>query len=174
MSDIVGLEDFSGEMDFKIAGTYDGITAIQLDVKNEGLTEKMIHEIFEQGLNARRVILDFMNEHISKANTDISQYAPKVVIVQVPTEKIGEIIGPGGKNIKALIARTNCDINIDDDGNVTISGIDRKMVEEAVQHIKSTTREIEVGETFEGEVKRLLPFGAFVEMLPGRIRQKPS
>lgn len=168
LSDIVGLEDFAGEMDFKIAGTYDGVTAIQLDVKNEGLTEKMIKEIFAQGLTARRTILDFMNEHISTANKSVSQYAPKVVVVTIPQDKIGEIIGPGGKNIKALIARTGCEINIEDSGDVTISGIDMTKVQEAADHIKSTTREIEVGEIFEGEVMRLLPFGAFVELIPGK------
>lgn len=168
LSDIVGLEDFAGEMDFKIAGTYEGVTAIQLDVKNEGLTSKMISEIFEQGLKARRTILDFMNDHIAEPKKAVSQYAPKVVVVTIPTDKIGEIIGPGGKNIKALIARTGCDINIDDNGNVTIAGIDIKMVQEAVDHVKNTTREIEVGEIFEGEVKRILPFGAFVELIPGK------
>ena len=168
LSDIVGLEDFAGEMDFKIAGTYDGITSIQLDVKNEGLTSKMIAETFAQGLTARRYILDFMNEHIAEPKKQVSEFAPKVMVVQIPTDKIGEIIGPGGKNIKALISRTGCDINIDDNGNVTVAGIDRAMVEEAVEHIKNTTREIEVGEVFDGEVKRILPFGAFVELLPGK------
>lgn len=168
LTDIVGLEDFAGEMDFKIAGTYDGITAIQLDVKNQGLTKQMIHEIFTQGLAGRRTILDFMNQYISTANKHVSQYAPKVVLVTIPVDKIGEVIGPGGKNIKALIARSGCDINIDDAGNVSIAGVDMQVVQETAEYIRNTTRSIEVGEVFEGEVKRLLPFGAFVELVPGK------
>lgn len=168
LTDIVGLEDFSGEMDFKIAGTSEGITAIQLDVKNNGLTQEMIHAIFERAKIARLFILDHMNKVISKARPDISQYAPKVVILTPPSDKIGDIIGPGGKNIRALIARTKTEINIEDDGKVVISGIDRKGVQDAVNTISDMTREVQVGEEFEGEVKRILPFGAFVECIPGQ------
>ena len=168
LTDIVGLEDFAGEMDFKIAGTIDGITAIQLDVKNKGLTSKMIKDIFEQGKVARLHILESMNKIIDKPRKEVSRYAPKVVVLTPPLDKIGEIIGPGGKNIRALIARTQTEINVDDDGKVTVSGLDRVKVDEAVAHIGNITREIQVGEEFEGEVKRMLPFGAFVEMVPGK------
>ncbi len=168
LTDIVGLEDFAGEMDFKIAGTVDGITAIQLDVKNKGLTSKMIKDIFEQGKVARLTILEAMNKIISSPRKEVSRYAPKVVVLTPPPDKIGEIIGPGGKNIRALIARTQTEINVDDDGKVTVSGLDRAKVDEAVAHIGNITREIQVGEEFEGEVKRMLPFGAFVEMVPGK------
>ncbi len=168
LTDIVGLEDFAGEMDFKIAGTTDGITAIQLDVKNKGLTSKMIKDIFEQGKVARLHILEAMNKVISAPRKEVSRYAPKVVVLTPPPDKIGEIIGPGGKNIRALIARTQTEINVDDDGKVTVSGLDRAKVDEAVAHIGNITREIQVGEEFEGEVKRMLPFGAFVEMVPGK------
>jgi polyribonucleotide nucleotidyltransferase len=168
LTDIVGLEDFAGEMDFKIAGTIDGITAIQLDVKNNGLTAKMIKDIFAQGKKARLEILADMNKVIDKPRKEVSRYAPKVVVLTPPADKIGEIIGPGGKNIRALIARTQTEINVEDDGKVTISGLDRAKVDEAVAHIGNITREIQVGEEFEGEVKRILPFGAFVEMLPGK------
>jgi polyribonucleotide nucleotidyltransferase len=168
LTDIVGLEDFAGEMDFKIAGTADGITAIQLDVKNKGLTSKMIKEIFEQGKLARLTILEAMNKIISAPRKEVSRYAPKVVVLTPPPDKIGEIIGPGGKNIRALIAKTQTEINVDDDGKVTVSGLDRAKVDEAVAHIGNITREIQVGEVFEGEVKRMLPFGAFVEMVPGK------
>ncbi|MFA6017515.1 MAG: polyribonucleotide nucleotidyltransferase [Patescibacteria group bacterium] len=168
LTDIVGLEDFAGEMDFKIAGTIDGITAIQLDVKNKGLTSKMIKDIFEQGKVARLIILEAMNKIISSPRKEVSRYAPKVVVLTPPPDKIGEIIGPGGKNIRALIARTQTEINVDDDGKVTVSGLDRAKVDEAVAHIGNITREIQVGEEFEGEVKRMLPFGAFVEMVPGK------
>ena len=168
MTDIVGLEDFSGEMDFKIAGTDNGITAIQLDVKNKGLTKKMIADIFAQAKVARLQILATMNSVIDKPRKEVSKYAPKVVVLTPPPDKIGEIIGPGGKNIRALIARTQTEINVDDDGKVTISGLDRAKVDEAAAHIGNITREIQVGEEFEGEVKRILAFGAFVEMVPGK------
>jgi len=109
-----------------------------------------------------------MNEVIDRPRKEVSRYAPKVVVLTPPPDKIGEIIGPGGKNIRALIARTQTEINVDDDGKVTVSGLDRAKVDEAVAHIGNITREIQVGEEFEGEVKRMLPFGAFVEMVPGK------
>ena len=168
LTDIVGLEDFSGEMDFKIAGTAEGVTAIQLDVKNKGLTGKMIKDIFAQAKKARLEILAAMNKVIAKPRQEVSRYAPKVVVLTPPPDKIGEIIGPGGKNIRALIAKTQTEINVEDDGKVTISGLDRAKVDEAVAQINNITREIQVGEEFEGEVKRILQFGAFVEMLPGK------
>ncbi len=168
LTDIVGLEDFAGEMDFKIAGTTEGVTAIQLDVKNKGLTAKMIKQIFSQAKAGRIFILESMNKVISGPRKNISQYAPKVVVLTPPPDKIGEIIGPGGRNIKALIARTQTEINISDDGKVTISGIDKDKVEEAADHIRNLTREVQIGEQFEGEVLRILPFGAFVEILPGK------
>ncbi len=168
LTDIMGIEDFSGEMDFKVAGTAEGITAIQLDVKNNGLTDEMINEILAKAKKARLYILSVMNKAIDKSRKEISQFAPKVVVLTPPQDKIGEIIGPGGKNIRALIARTDTDINVSDDGKVTISGINKNKVEEAVQAISNITREIQVGEEFEGTVKRILPFGAFVELLPGK------
>lgn len=168
MTDIVGLEDFAGEMDFKIAGTSEGITAIQLDVKNAGLTENMIRDIFSQGKKARLEILEAMIKVISKPQKEVSRYAPKVIVLSPPQDKIGEIIGPGGKNIRNLIAKTQTEINVGDDGKVTISGLDRVKVEAAAQHIENITRELRPGETFTGPVKRILPFGAFVEVLPGK------
>lgn len=168
LTDIMGVEDFSGEMDFKVAGTTEGITAVQLDVKNMGLTDDMIKETLDRAKKARLFILDKMNAAIQKPRTNVSRFAPKVVVLTPPQDKIGEIIGPGGKNIRALIARTETDINVSDDGKVTISGIDQEKVEAAAKHIENITREVQVGEEFEGEVKRILPFGAFVEILPGK------
>lgn len=168
LTDIVGLEDFAGEMDFKIAGTTNGITAIQLDVKNKGLTSRMIKDIFIQSKEARLEILTTMDKVISRPRKEVSRYAPKVVVLTPPPDKIGEIIGPGGKNIRALIAKTQTEINVEDDGKVTVSGLDRTKVDEAVAYISNITREIQVGEEFTGEVKRILPFGAFVEMAPGK------
>ncbi len=168
LTDIMGIEDFSGDMDFKVAGTMDGITAIQLDVKNDGLTDKMIEETLAGAKKAREFILDKTNKVISKPRTEVSKFAPKVVVLTPPADKIGEIIGPGGKNIRALIAKTETDINVSDDGKVTISGLDKEKVDMAVKMIENITREIQAGEVFEGEVKRILPFGAFVELLPGK------
>src|SRR3989344_9455107 len=128
----------------------------------------MIKDIFEQGKKARLHILHGMKKVLEQPRKDISEYAPKVVIITPPPDKIGEIIGPGGKNIRALIARTQTEINVGDDGKVTVSGLDRAKVDEAVNHIGNITREIQVGEEFEGEDKRILPFGAFVEMVPGK------
>ncbi len=168
LTDIVGLEDFAGEMDFKVAGTMDGVTAIQLDVKNKGLTAKMIRDTFEAAKKARVHILSEMNKVIAKPKKEVSPYAPKVIVLTPPPDKIGEIIGPGGKNIRSLIAKTQTEINVGDDGRVTISGLDILKVEEAAKYIESITRELEVGEQFDGEVVRILPFGAFVELLPGK------
>ena len=168
LTDIMGIEDFSGEMDFKVAGTTKGITAVQLDVKNKGLTDKMIDEILERAKKARLKILDVMVKAIPKSRGEVSKFAPKVEVITVPQDKIGEVIGPGGKTIRGLIAKTSCEINIDEEGNVTISGIDKNKVDEAVESIKNMTRAVEVGETFTGPVKRILPFGAFVEILPGK------
>ncbi len=168
MTDITGIEDFSGEMDFKVAGSKEGITAIQLDVKNKGLTDKMLSGVMEKAKRARLFILDRMTAVMDKPRTEISKFAPKVVVLTPPQEKIGEIIGPGGKNIRQLIAKTETDIDVSHDGKVTISGLDKKKVEEAANLIKNMVREIEVGEEFEGEVKRILPFGAFIEIIPGK------
>ncbi len=168
LTDIAGIEDFSGYMDFKVAGTDQGVTAIQLDVKDSGLTDKMIDEIFVRAKDARHFILEKMNAVISKPKSDVSEFAPKVVMLTPPEEKIGEIIGPGGKNIKRIIAATETDINISDDGKVSISGVNREGVDRAVEAVKSVYREVQVGEEFDGTVTRLLPIGALVEFMPGR------
>jgi polyribonucleotide nucleotidyltransferase len=128
----------------------------------------MMHEAITRAREARLKILKNMNAAIDKPRTTVSQYAPKVVVITPPQDKIGEIIGPGGKNIRALIAQTNTDINVGDDGRVTISGIDKANVDMAAKLIENMTREIQVGEIFEGEVKRIAPFGAFVECIPGK------
>lgn len=168
LTDIMGLEDFTGEMDFKVAGTEKGITAIQLDVKNEGLTDKMIEESLAGAKVARLFILAAMNKAISAPRKELSKFAPKVIVITPPQDKIGEIIGPGGKNIRSLIAKTQTEINVSDDGTVSITGLDKEKVEEAARLIESITREVMAGEEFEGEVKRILPFGAFIEVLPGK------
>jgi len=168
LTDIMGIEDFSGEMDFKVTGTTEGVTAVQLDVKNNGLTDVMIEEIMTRAQNARLKIIEVMNGAISTHRADVSQYAPTIVEVQLKTEDIGTVIGPGGKMIRSIIAKTETEINVDDEGKVTIAGVDRAKVAEAADTIRNLVREIQVGEEFRGEVKRLMAFGAFVEVVPGK------
>lgn len=168
LTDIIGLEDFSGEMDFKIAGTAEGITAIQLDVKNEGLTSKMIKDIFVHGQKALSHILENMNAVIAEASPEMSPYAPKVVVLTPPEDKIGAIIGPGGKMIKSIIAKTGAQIDIDDSGRVSISGISAAAVEEAKTYIEGIYADVETGKVYTGTVTQLLPFGAVVEFMPGK------
>ena len=169
LTDIIGLEDFSGDMDFKVAGTDEGITAIQLDVKIPGLTDEQVAKILERAKSARLFILDKMLAVLSGPRASLSVYAPKIVTVKIPVEKIGELIGPSGKNIKNIIATTGAQVDVEDDGTVSISGTNDEQVKAAHEWISGMTREVKVGEIFENaEVKRILPFGAFVEFLPGK------
>jgi ribosomal protein L6P/L9E len=133
-----------------------------------GLTDKMIAEILEGAKVARHTVLDVMLKALPESRKEVSQFAPKVMVITVPKDKIGEVIGPGGKNIRGMSAQTETDINIEEDGTVTITGLHKEKVEEAANIISSMTREVEVGEEFTGVVKRMLPFGAFVEILPGK------
>ncbi len=168
LTDILGLEDFSGDMDFKVAGTEKGITAIQLDVKIPGLTIEQIKETFERAKKARLYILEKMLTVIPSFRTNLSAYAPKIEMIKIPVEKIGEVIGPGGRVIRNIIATTGATVDVEDDGTVTISGTEEESVKKAVTWIQGLTREVQVGELFEGPVKRILPFGAFVEILSGK------
>lgn len=168
LTDIMGIEDFGGDMDFKVAGSRNGITAIQLDVKIDGLTNEIIKETLERARMGRLHILDKMVSVIGESRKQLSQYAPKVAVIHVPQEKIGEVIGPGGKVIRQIIADTGCDVNVDDDGKVTIAGTDTTGVEKAYNWIAGIIKEVQPGEEYEGEVKRILSFGAFIEILPGK------
>lgn len=168
LTDIMGVEDFNGDMDFKVAGTDTGITAIQLDVKVDGLTHEMIEQTFVQAREARMYILERMNAVIAAPRSSISKYAPKIEMIHIPVEKIGEIIGPGGKIIKSIIAETGCDVNVEDDGSVTVAGQDADKMKRAIDWIKSIVKEVEVDEEYDGTVVRMMPFGAFVEILPGK------
>lgn len=168
LTDIIGLEDFSGDMDFKVAGTDTGITAIQLDVKVPGLSDMEIKEILDRARSARMEILEKMLATIHEPRSEISEFAPKIEQLQIPVEKIGELIGPGGKTIKNIIAQTGAQVDVEDDGTVTVSGTDEEAVRKAYDWVTGLTREVQVGEEFEGPVKRILPFGAFVEILPGK------
>ena len=167
LSDILGMEDHLGDMDFKIAGTSDGITAIQLDLKIEGLSFDLMEKALHQAKDGRNYILDKMNAVLSEAN-EISPYAPRIMSLSINPEKIGALIGPGGKNIKKIIEDTECEVNVDDDGLVTIAGANTEKCNEAVELVKAITFEPEVGMEFDATVTRLMSFGAFVEFAPGR------
>lgn len=168
LTDIIGLEDFSGDMDFKVAGTDTGVTAIQLDVKIPGLKPEEIAEILTRAKTARLQILENILSTLPEARKQLSLYAPKIETLKIPVDKIGELIGPGGKVIKNIIAQTGATVDVEDDGTVTISGIEDEAVKKAMDWVSGMMREVTVGETFEGPVKRILPFGAFVEILPGK------
>jgi len=169
LTDIIGLEDFSGDMDFKVAGTDAGITAIQLDVKVPGITDEQIKEILERAKTARLEILEKMKKLIPTYRENLSKFAPKIETVTIPVDKIGELIGPGGKMIKHIIATTGAQVDVEDDGVVTISGIDEESVTKATDWVRNMMKEVNPGEIYEdAEVKRMLPFGVFVEFLPGK------
>lgn len=168
LTDIVGTEDHYGDMDFKVAGTADGVTAVQLDLKIQGLPVNILAEAMQRAREARLEILKVMNSTISNARSELSKYAPKIVVFSIAKEKIGEVIGPGGKVIRKIIADNDVEIDIDDDGKVTIAGEDRQSVEKAQQTVQNIVQEAEVGKLYVGKVKRITNFGAFVEILPGK------
>ncbi len=168
LSDIMGLEDHLGDMDFKVAGTANGITAFQLDIKIQGITPAIMREALEQAREGRLHILGKMNEVIAEPEKNLSPRAPRIVMITVNVDKIGGIIGPGGKNIKAIIEETGADINIEDDGTVTISAVGQESIDKAIDRIKAITEEIEVGKIYRGNVKKVMEYGAFVEILPGK------
>jgi polyribonucleotide nucleotidyltransferase len=168
LTDILGDEDHYGDMDFKVAGTKDGVTAIQLDLKIQGLQVGVLAEAMKLARDARLEILNVMNSTISTPRGELSKYAPKIVVFYVRKEKIGEVIGPGGKVIRKIIADNDVEIDIDDDGKVTIAGEDRQNVERAQETVQSIVQEAEVGKVYIGKVTRIMTFGAFVEILPGK------
>ncbi len=165
LTDIQGLEDFFGDMDFKVGGTEKGITAIQVDIKIDGLTYNIIEEAFERTKNARKYILDeVMLKQLPEPRKEISKYAPKIIHITIDPEKIRDVIGSGGKVINKIIAETGVKIDIEDDGKVFIYSTDSKAGEKALRMIQDIVREIEVGEIYEGTVARIVPFGAFIDL----------
>jgi polyribonucleotide nucleotidyltransferase len=167
ITDMQAVEDFYGEMDFKVTGTVKGVTAIQMDTKLKGLSFEIIEEALAQGKSAREMILAKINEAIPTVGS-ISEYAPKIEITHIKPEEIGMLIGPGGKNINAIIARTGAQIDIEDDGRVMVSSQDSEAIKKALAEIEGMFKTIEVGEVYEGKVVRLTTFGAFVEIAPGK------
>ncbi|KKQ96236.1 MAG: polyribonucleotide nucleotidyltransferase [Candidatus Levybacteria bacterium RIFCSPHIGHO2_02_FULL_39_36] len=168
LTDIIGLEDFAGDMDFKVAGTEKGITAIQLDVKIDGLSDEIVSETLARAKKARLEVLEKMLSIIPQAREDVSKYAPKIKTVKIDPEKIGEVIGSGGKTIRNISATTGATVDVAEDGTVSISSISEEAVEKAANWVDLITRELHKGEVFEGIVKRIVSFGAFVEIVPGK------
>ncbi len=167
LTDILGSEDHLGDMDFKVAGTREGITSIQMDIKIQGLEISIMKEALEQARVGRLHILGEMDKALSEARPDVSQYAPRIVTMQIPTDKIGDLIGPKGKTIRAIQEETSSEVSVEDDGTVTIAAVGGENMERARQMIQALTQEPIVGETYEGTVKSTTAFGAFVEIMPG-------
>ena len=169
MTDIQGIEDFFGDMDFKVAGTKNGITAIQVDIKIDGLTEDIIRKAFERTRKARMYILDeVMLKAIAEPRKELSKYAPKIITMSIDPEKIKDVIGSGGKTINKIIADTGVKIDINDEGQVFIAGNDSEMANKAKSIIEAITMDLEVGKIYTGKVVRIMSFGAFVEVAPGK------
>ena len=168
LTDIQGVEDHLGDMDFKVAGTTSGITALQMDIKIKGITYQIMEEALEQAREARLFVLQKIESTIAEPRSDLSPYAPRMLRISIPVEKIGSVIGPGGKTIRSIIEETKATINVDNDGTVTIGSVDREAAQKAMLAIESLTKEAEVGAIYTGKVVRLMNFGAFVEILPGK------
>jgi polyribonucleotide nucleotidyltransferase len=168
LTDIEGIEDNYGDMDFKVAGTTEGITAIQLDTKLKGLPFSIFAETLENAKITRLKILDVMQQTIAAPRPEVSRYAPRMYKMKIDVDKIGAVIGSGGKTIRAITEETKATIDIEDDGTVIIGSSDEASARRAIEIVEGLTKEIEVGTIYTGKVTRLLPFGAFVEILPGK------
>jgi len=167
LTDIAGAEDHYGDMDFKVAGTRDGITALQMDIKVAGITPQIMREALAQAQRGRLFILDKMTEVLSEARVKVSAYAPRIYTLQIPVDKIRDVIGPGGKMIRSIIEQTGVKIDVEDTGKVNVASNDEASANKALQIIRDLTATAEVGKTYLGKVSRLADFGAFVEILPG-------
>ncbi|TDI48389.1 MAG: polyribonucleotide nucleotidyltransferase [Acidobacteria bacterium] len=167
LTDIAGAEDHYGDMDFKVAGTANGITALQMDIKITGLTRELMAEALEQARQARMFILEKMASVLPAPREEISTFAPRIFTIQIPTDKIRDVIGPGGKMIRSIIERTGVKIDVEDNGTVSIASSDSESAKKAIQIIEELTAVPEVGKTYLGKVQRLVDFGAFVEIIPG-------
>ena len=168
LTDIQGLEDHIGDMDFKVAGSRDGITAIQLDIKVKSISFDVMRDALEQAKEARLYLLDRIDETISEARADLSPYAPRMTRIKIPVDKIGMVIGPGGKTIRAIVEETKATVDVADDGTVTIGSSDADAAARAVSMIEDLTKDIKVGEIYTGKVVKIAPFGCFVQLRPGK------
>ncbi len=168
LTDIAGMEDHYGDMDFKVAGTREGVTALQMDIKTKGITYEILEQALAQAKVARLFILDKMAAVIPAPRTEMSPFAPRMFRITVPQDKIGAVIGPGGRMIRSIIEETKCSVDIEDDGTVFIGSPNEEMAQKAISIIEGLTKDVELGETYTGTVARLTNFGAFVEILPGK------
>jgi Polyribonucleotide nucleotidyltransferase (polynucleotide phosphorylase) len=168
LTDILGDEDHLGDMDFKVAGTRDGVTALQMDIKITGITGEIMREALEHAHSARLHILGEMAKVIDAPRQEMSAYAPRITTIKIHPDKIREVIGKGGVTIRAITEETGTTIDIDDDGTIRIAATDGDAARAAIARIESLTKDVEVGEIYEGKVARLMDFGAFVTILPGK------
>jgi polyribonucleotide nucleotidyltransferase len=167
LSDILGDEDHMGDMDFKVAGTEEGVTAIQMDIKVGGVSKETLERVLHQSREGRLHILNKMGETIREPRKDLSRHAPRIVTLQVKQEKIRDIIGPGGKTIRSIVDQTGVKVDVEDSGQVKLASPNYESIEKAIQMIKGLTQEVEVGGLYSGKVKKVLNFGAIVEIYPG-------
>jgi len=167
VTDILGTEDHCGDMDFKIAGTRKGITGFQVDLKIRGLKWEIVEKALEMARTARMSLLDFIESVMSAPRADLSPYAPRITVLHIPVDKIGALIGPGGKNIRRITDTYKVEIDIEDDGSVRVFSVDKDSMIAAVREVQLTTAEAEVGRLYQGRVTGVKDFGAFVEILPG-------
>ncbi len=169
LTDIMGMEDHLGDMDFKVAGTTEGVTALQMDIKIEGISIDIMKTALEQAKRGRLFILDKMSQALAAPRPDLSVHAPRMEVVQIPVDKIGALIGPGGKNIRRIIAETGAQVEVEDDGKVYITAVDRASMETARRQVEGYSAEVEVGKIYKGTVVRIMPkLGAFIEVIPGK------
>jgi len=168
LTDILGDEDHLGDMDFKVAGTPAGVTALQMDIKIDGITREIMETALAQARRARIHILGEMEKAISAPREEMSEHAPRIITIKVPTDKIRDVIGKGGATIRSICEETGTQIDIDDDGTVKIASVDNAMGQEAKRRVEEITADVEVGKIYEGKVVKLMDFGAFVNILPGR------
>jgi polyribonucleotide nucleotidyltransferase len=168
LTDILGDEDHLGDMDFKVAGTQKGVTALQMDIKIKGITQEIMQQALQQALVGRRHILEVMSHALSVPREELSQHAPRIVTMKVAEDKIRTIIGKGGATIKGLIETTGVSIDIDDSGVVQLFSPNMDALEEAQRQIKALIAEVEVGQTYHGKVTKIMDFGAFINLLPGK------
>jgi polyribonucleotide nucleotidyltransferase len=168
LSDILGNEDHLGDMDFKVAGTHKGITAFQMDIKIKGISFEILEKALAQAKEGRMHILGIMANSLPSARAEISQYAPRLQTIKIPVDMIGSLIGPGGKNIRQLVKDSGAEINVEDDGTVTVAAVEKQSADKALLYIRSLAEMPEVGKVYNATVKKITDFGAFVEILPGR------
>jgi polyribonucleotide nucleotidyltransferase len=168
LTDIQGPEDHHGDMDFKVAGTKNGITAIQMDVKINGITKEIFKEALESAKKARFQILDRIKQTLEKPRPELSQWAPRIYTIQIKPEKIREVIGPGGKIINEIIEKCSVAIDIEETGKIFVTAEKEEAAQKALEWIKNITHEVVTGEIFQGKIKRIMNFGAFAEILPGQ------